>query len=828
MSVHSAGCSCGCCEPSAPLTPELVWNRLGLERIDYRVGTFASFRQAMIERSSTQAALRNWTTRSRDDYGIALLELWAYVADVLTFYAERIANESFIGTARLRDSVIRLAALLGYRPAPGVAASTKLTFTLERGRELTIEPGLRVKSVPGPGEKAATFETIETVAASAALNALPVRGPLQTATPYDAGSDGGAVEPPFADAAREAFTPDTTFLLFSEGAAAAEEKRVVSLRERGEVVDLRFEPPIQNVDIPNAGGGTLMRFGRVFRLFGHDAPPSFIRYYTTTGGEIRFAEVREGQTIPGTSPVQTYDFIVPAGRTLRLDRIVEGLDEGTEVLVVSRTAGLVGRRTVESTATVAASKGPLTATVTEVTFTSAVFSGSSRPNLRGIELYELRTPEITLWLQDYPTRISGTQVLVPLGQEPLLLPGRTAFLTDAKGPAQAVRILVVTPLTAYGGGPPDHLAIDFTPGLERDLDAETAVLLGNVAKATHGETVKRERLGSGNATIPFQAFRLAKAPVTRVAKPGAPHGAASTLEVRVGGLLWEQVESFFGRGPDDHVYVADLDDEQKTTVRFGDGVAGARLKTGSDVVARYRDGLGRPGLVRRGALTSLLDRPLGLKSATNPLAAEGAAEPEPLEEARENAPASVRTLGRIVSLRDFEDGARETALVAKAHAVWQWVGSEQAVRLTVAGEDGAHLDTVLGDLLADLDARRDPNRRVELVDYTGVPLRVEANVVAYEPDRLASDVAADVRRAIMDLFAFENRDFGQPVHASDVLAAAQSAPGVIGVDLEALQFKEDTVRVAHGAPADAVLAHVPIGADELATLAEADLEVGTL
>jgi hypothetical protein len=828
VTVHSAGCSCGCCEPSAPLTPELVWNRLGLDRIDYRVGTFASFRQAMIERSSKQAALRNWTTRSRDDYGIALLELWAYVADVLTFYGERIANESFIRTAGLRDSVVKLAALLGYRPAPGLAASTRLAFTLERERRLAIEPGLRVKSVPGPGEKAVTFETIEPVVASAALNALRVRGPLFDVHPFAAPSDGGAVEPPFADAAREAFTPDTSFLLFAEGAAAAEEKRVVSLRERGEVVDIRFEPPIQNVDIENAGGGTLMRFGRVFRLFGHDAPSSFIHYYTTTAGEIRFAEVAEGQTIPGTSPPRTYDFIVPAGPTLRLDRIVEGLDEGMEVLIVSRAAGFVGRRTVASTATVAARKGPLAASVTEVTFTSAVFSGSPRPNLRGIEVYELRQPEITLWQLDYPDRISGTKVLVAVGQEPLFRPGRMLFLTDAQGPAQAVRVLAATPLTVYSGGPPDHLAIDFTPGLDRDLDAETAVMLGNVAKATHGETVKRERLGSGNATIPFQAFRLSKSPLTHVPKPGAPHGAAAELEVRVGGLLWEQVESFFGRLPDDHVYVADLNDEQKTTVRFGDGVAGSRLKTGSEVIARYREGLGRAGLVRRDALTSLLDRPLGLKSATNPLDAEGAAEPEPLEEARANAPASVRTLGRIVSLRDFEDGARESALVAKAHAVWQWVGNEQAVRLTVAGEDGAHLDTLLGDLLADLDARRDPNRRVELVDYTSVLLQVEAIVVAHEPDRLASDLSTAVRQALTKLFTFENRDFGQPVHASDVLAAAQSAPGVIGVDLEALQFKDNAVRVAHGAPVDAVLRHVPIGADELATLAPGDLKVSTL
>ena len=66
--------------------------------------------------------MRDWTARGSDDYGIALLEMWAYLADILTFYQERIANEAFLRTALLRASVLRLAALLDYRPAPGVAA----------------------------------------------------------------------------------------------------------------------------------------------------------------------------------------------------------------------------------------------------------------------------------------------------------------------------------------------------------------------------------------------------------------------------------------------------------------------------------------------------------------------------------------------------------------------------------------------------------------------------------------------------------------------------------------------------------------------------------
>ena len=63
---------------------------------------FATFRQAMLEAIARQPALARLTTRESDDYAITLLELWAAVGDVLTFYQERIANESFLRTAVYR------------------------------------------------------------------------------------------------------------------------------------------------------------------------------------------------------------------------------------------------------------------------------------------------------------------------------------------------------------------------------------------------------------------------------------------------------------------------------------------------------------------------------------------------------------------------------------------------------------------------------------------------------------------------------------------------------------------------------------------------------
>src|SRR5438105_15808243 len=149
---------CGCCEGIAVETPVEIANRPGLSAIAYRVGEHAQFRDTMIARLSAASypALKYLTTRDADDFSLALLDAWATVADVLTFYQERIANESYLRTATERLSLIEMARLIGYQPRPGVAASTYLAFTIEDAPgarpRATVDIGTKAQSIPGPGE----------------------------------------------------------------------------------------------------------------------------------------------------------------------------------------------------------------------------------------------------------------------------------------------------------------------------------------------------------------------------------------------------------------------------------------------------------------------------------------------------------------------------------------------------------------------------------------------------------------------------------------------------------------------------------------------------
>ncbi|HVK56100.1 MAG TPA: putative baseplate assembly protein, partial [Burkholderiales bacterium] len=176
---------CGCCLGIDTETPARIDNPPGLPAIRYRAGDYSQFRESLLARlsSSELPALARLTTRDDVDFTIALCEATATMMDVLTFYQERIANENYLRTATERGSVLELARLVGYTPLPGVAASSHLAFTLQESpgapaqaaEPVTIPAGTRVQSVPGPGEQAQTFETIEPVESRVEWNAIPVQ-----------------------------------------------------------------------------------------------------------------------------------------------------------------------------------------------------------------------------------------------------------------------------------------------------------------------------------------------------------------------------------------------------------------------------------------------------------------------------------------------------------------------------------------------------------------------------------------------------------------------------------------------------------------------------
>ena len=263
--------------------------------------------------------------------------------------------------------------------------------------------------------------------------------------------------------------------------------------------------------------------------------------------------------------------------------------------------------------------------------------------------------------------------------------------------------------------------------LTRAYDRSTVTVNANVAPATNGETTN-EILGNGDATNPALEFTLKQSPLTYVPSSVAS-GSVSTLQVWVNNLRWSEEPNFLTSGPADRVFVTSVNASGTVNVEFGNGTTGGRPPTGlMNIRALYRKGIGSAGNVSTGQLSLPLDRPQGLQTVTNPQQAAGGDDPDTAADARASAPLQVQTIGRVVSLEDYQNFALAFAGVAKALATWTWFGRTRGILLTIAGPNGGifqQTDQTVTDLIAALIINGGPYVPIQVVSYTPVLFEVE-------------------------------------------------------------------------------------------------------
>ncbi len=786
--------SCGCCAGIGPSTPGVVFNRPGLRAIAYRSGTWHEFKESLIAdlAGSQHPELAGLTTRADDDLTIALLDAVAACADVLTFYQERIANEAYLRTATERRSVLELARLIGYELGPGAAAGMLLAFTVDdtlgAPRVATIDVGVKIQSVPGHGEKPQTFETVEKIEGRAEWNAMTPALTLPQAFAATNVTDlwlagiatglrvGDAVLLVGAERAATAGDDHWDVRLVRSATIAFDDKRTHVLLGGS----LRTPGPASTWSGPPTVYALRTRAG----IFGNNAPDwkSMSKDFQETYlGKSPILPAEKGQwkdfTIfsPGapaataTSGTIDLDFahpsVVPTAWLVLATPDKAELFSVNKAIETSRAQFAVSAKTTR----IGLDGANLTSFNEAVRETTVLGENEALP-LAGSPIVPAETGIVT-----------GLTLATDIGDLPS---GRPLLLTgvDAATGEPAVEAVTLDHLEAVG----DATRLVFTTALEHSYRLASLMINGNVARATQGETVD-EVLGGGDAGRPYQRFPLRQPPLTFVRSKGSPSGVTSSLGVRVNDVLWTEAPSFYSRAPDEHVFVARRTDDGTTAVQFGDGVHGARLPTGQENVrAHYRKGIGLGGNVKAGQLTTLLTRPLGLKSGSNPGPATGGDDPEPRDAARENAPLTVMTLDRVVSLRDYEDFARAYAGIAKALATWTWDGQRRGVFITVAGPDGAAVaDDIVELLLGQIRASGDRFVPLRVATYRQATfaLTFRAKVdPAYE--RAAVDAA--LVDSLRSAFGFDSRAFGQAVALSEVIATLQAVTGVVAVDIDAL------------------------------------------
>ena len=889
MSILPANSSvlndCGCCEGQEARTPIELYNRPGLSVIAYRTGAYNDFRASMLARlsASDQTALAGLTTRDNDDFSIALMDAWAVVSDVLTFYQERFINESYLRTATERLSVLEQARLIGYELSPGVAAGTYLAFTLEDPpgapdqavKQITIETGVKVQSTPGPDEDPQLYETVEQIEARVEWNEIKPRlyQPQEIKTDIESivfgGIDTGVKQgdnlliktgsktikqinkvttddkskttrvdfdgtPALSPSSYTASCSSSTAGSMDDLMAELEPElgdsieniiagcwKVEDIVALADLQDWDFDTVVENMNTLIATNTTstddsVFAFRQQAAVFGNNVAKK--QLYDTDGSPLVSSTTNELETREWTTSGES-------SHTIYLDNNYKGVIPDSYVVIM------------RSYQHYADSYGPaipleVVAKVNSVTlqpYTKYGVSGKTtkiqldsqwiipgHDNFNIVRLTNILAQSELLSIAQVPIEdeVEGDTITLD-GAYLYLRAGQNAILTgervDLEGITESEVVTLKEVLLDNG-----FTLLIFENELTYSYIRSSVTINANVALATHGETIS-ELLGSGDAGRASQKFVLKQVPLTYVSA-AASGGVKSTLEIRVDNILWNEVSTLYGRVPDEHVYTTFIDDDGKVTVQFGDGINGARLTSGqNNVRATYRKGIGLGGLVKARQLNQLMTRPLGLKAAINPLPPSGADDPEQLVNARENAPLTVLTLDRTVSLQDYEDFSRAFAGIAKSLAIEYWDGDKKRILITVAGpkgaavESGSKLHTNLSNALL---GAGDPLVDFRVLSYRSAPFRIAGNIIV-DPTYVEEDVLADTKSQLREAFSFSVREFGQPVMLSEVIAVIQEVPGVIAVDIDRLYRTDESETIPPSTRLNAALPEKDSTSDKL-------------
>jgi len=612
--------TCKCCETTIE-TPSHT-NRPGQSALAYRIGTHSTFLRRMVARLATQEIptgetagarpLADFTIRSTEDPAIALLDAWATVGDVLTFYQERIANEGYLHTATERRSVLELARAIGYELSPGVAASTYLTFTVDDAESspdtAMIEAGTQVQSIPAAqGELPQTFETIEEIEARAEWNAMQPRQSELKIPRY------GSKEV-YLKGVETGLRPGDPLLFIGRerhddaGSERWDSRRVSTVMVNSKLGYTkvtwkeglgwaRFGRRI----LPAEKDFTVYTFRQRAALFGYNAPdwrampdsvkeefleqgkgladyddwprfnldsddtihldavypriiprswvvlsvPDYEEVYDVTEAEEessedftltaktarlklrgenlikKFGQSRRDTTVFAQSeqlelaekPLATPVY----GTKIVLDRLVEDLDQGQTIVVSGKRVEHVKVAQADDLRLISED------------------DPQKGKKLKAGNLLETVEPPLPTadgriqWHLKDQSGFAGFVTTQPddLVPEPASEDDETisevAFIENVSSGEKRSTLVLEDPL-------------------RNSYDRTTVAICANVVKATHGETVTEEVLGSGDGAHTHQQFTLKKSPLTYVSAATAS-GAKSTLELRVNRVLWEEVSS---------------------------------------------------------------------------------------------------------------------------------------------------------------------------------------------------------------------------------------------------------------------------------------------
>jgi hypothetical protein len=268
---------------------------------------------------------------------------------------------------------------------------------------------------------------------------------------------------------------------------------------------------------------------------------------------------------------------------------------------------------------------------------------------------------------------------------------------------------------------------------------------------------------------------------------------------------WVARYDLLSSGENDLHFVAEIDNDRRAHLRFGDGELGQVPAAGTTFSATYRIGNGLAGNVGAEAISHLVFRQASLSGANlrvrNPLPAKGGIDPEPITEVKLLAPFVFRReLQRAITADDYAQIVQRDfkAKAQRAAAALKWTGSwyEASVAVDSFGSETAN-PALLATIYGHLHRYRRIGHDLAVTSAKHVSLDI-AMTVCVSPHYLRGHVKAALlalfsNRILGDgpgqrgFFHPDNLTFGEGIYVSKLVAAAQALAGVESVTITKLQ-----------------------------------------
>jgi hypothetical protein len=273
-------------------------------------------------------------------------------------------------------------------------------------------------------------------------------------------------------------------------------------------------------------------------------------------------------------------------------------------------------------------------------------------------------------------------------------------------------------------------------------------------------------------------------------------GATPAIQLRDGnGDLWNPVPDLIASRDAARHFVAEIDRQGRTQLRFGDDVSGKKPNvqnvsdTSDRFEARYRIGGGAAGNVGVEAITHMVS--LGslndIAGARNPIPARGGQKPETVAEVRERAPVSFREQKRAVTAQDYQDLVTARPDVQRARVRSLWTGSWKTFFIAIDRTEGRQVNPPFQDAILNyLEPFRTMGHDLAIEPPNLVALELELKICV-APDHFAPEV----EEALLAVFSSGYDDdgnpgffhpdrltFGEPIYLSRVYETALKVDGV--------------------------------------------------